>query len=331
MRTFLVLVALPCLLSAQYSFYACASNAKEYVVGAKLPPSGLFRHSAATRTDAWLHTGFNLPFLFSLDYDRADPTILYLAAGNGLIRASNRGAQWKILTGSDITEIRDVAVDPNTPGIIYFAYSHGIRVSQDRGATWTEIGATLHRRFTESIRVDRTNSGVVLAGGEEGVFRTVDNGAHWKLSGAAGFQIMKIEQSPHEPCLWLAATQGGGLFRSTDCGVTFESFGRIGVGHTLYDVAFDPLDPARIAVAGWDVGVAISDDRGLTWRTRNAGLPAPEVLSFAFDPVHRGRIYASVHEEALFVSGDYGLTWKRGGLEGSDVARMKFIPEPKSK
>ena len=72
----------------------------------------------------------------------------------------------------------------------------------------------------------------------------------------------------------MAATQGGGLFVSTDCGVTFESAGNLGVGRNLYDIAFDPTAPNRIAVAGWGVGVAVSEDLGKTWQLRNAGLPS---------------------------------------------------------
>ena len=69
MRWLFALAALPVSLSAQYTLYTCASAAKEYVVGAKLPASGLFRK---TPSGAWEHAGFNLPFLFALDYDPAD-------------------------------------------------------------------------------------------------------------------------------------------------------------------------------------------------------------------------------------------------------------------
>jgi hypothetical protein len=34
------------------------------------------------------------------------------------------------------------------------------------------------------------------------------------------------------------------------------------VGRNLYDIAFDSASPNRIAVAGWGVGVAVSEDRG---------------------------------------------------------------------
>jgi photosystem II stability/assembly factor-like uncharacterized protein len=320
----LAALLLPAPAAAQFTLYACGITSKDYVVGAKLPPSGLF---AKTAQEAWRHVGFNHPLISAVDFDPADPSVLYLAAGNGLLRVSDHGERWKILTGSDVTELMDVAVDPHAPRTIYFGHTAGIQVTHDGGATWGDSGAALHRRFTAAIRVDRSRRGVLVAGGEEGVFRSQDGGQSWRLSGAAGIQVRRIEQSPHDACWWLAATEGGGLFRSADCGATFESAGNLGVGRNLHDIAFDPADPDRVAVAGWGVGIAVSDDQGKTWGLRNSGLPSTSLWSVVFDPAHPGRMYASVHEEALFVSTDYGRTWTKDGLEGSAIFRMKFVPE----
>jgi len=324
MRWLLLVFVLPLSVAAQYNLYTCMVTSKDYVVGARLPPSGIFVKSGG---GAWRHAGFNHPFISALDYDPADPSTVYVAAGNGLLQVRELGTRWKILTGSEVTELRDVAVDRNRPGTIYFSHTAGIRVTHDRGATWQDASAGLHRKYTDAIRVDRRRTGILVAGNEEGIFRSEDDGKSWRLAGAAGIQILRIEQSPHDACFWLAATQGSGLFASTDCGVSFESNGNLGVGRNLYDIAFDPASANRIAVAGWGVGVAVSEDRGKTWQTRNAGLPGNSVWSVAFDPAKPGRLYASVHEEALYVSQDYGATWAKDGLEGSRVFRMVFVPE----
>jgi photosystem II stability/assembly factor-like uncharacterized protein len=316
-----ILLALPA--AGENTLYTVMVTAKDYVVGAKLPPSGLFLKRAAE----WRHAGFNHPFLYGIDYDPQDPSTVYVAAGNGLMRVTEHGERWKILTGSDVTELLDVTVDRNSPGTIYFTHSAGIRVSHDRGATWKEIATGLRRKYTAAIRVDSRRSGILLAGTERGLFRSEDEGKSWRLAGAEGIQIMRVEQSPHDACYWLASTQGNGLFASTDCGATFESNGNLGVGRNIYDIAFDPADANRIAVAGFGIGVAISEDRGKTWQPRNAGLPHDGVWSVAFDPEKRGRIYTSVHQEAVFLSDNNGQTWTRDGLEGSAVYRMKFVPE----
>jgi photosystem II stability/assembly factor-like uncharacterized protein len=322
-RWLMLLALLPLPAIGQYTLYTCMVTSKGYVVGAKLPPSGLFLKSAGE----WRHAGYNHPLLTALDYDPRDPSAVYVAAGNGLLRVTEHGERWKILTGSDVTELLDVSVDRNTPGTIYFSHTAGIQVTHDSGATWQDAGAGLRRKYTAAIRVDRQRGGTLIAGNEEGIFRSEDGGKHWSLAGAAGYQVLHIEQSPHDPCHWLAATEGGGLFASTNCGATFESNGNLGVGRNIYDIAFDAASKSRIAVAGWGTGVAISEDRGKTWQLRDAGLPAVSVWSVVFDPAKPGRVYASVHEEALYVSEDYGLSWKKDGLEGSAVFRMKFVPE----
>jgi photosystem II stability/assembly factor-like uncharacterized protein len=324
MRWLFLLAMLPLPVWGQYTLYTCMVTSKDYVVGAKLPPSGIFLKTVAGE---WRHAGYNHPFISALDYDPADPGTLYVVAGNGLIRVRERGERWKILTGSDVTELLDVSVDRHAPGAIYFSHTAGIRCSRDGGATWQDASAGLHRKYTQAIRVDSRKSGVLVAGNEEGIFRSEDGGKRWRLAGAAGFQVLRIEQSPHDACYWMASTQGGGLFVSTDCGVSFESGGNLGAGRNLADIAFDAAAAKRIAVAGWGVGVAISEDLGKTWQLRNAGLPSNAVWSVAFDPAKAGRIYAGVHEEALYVSQDYGKTWARDGLEGSRVYRMKFVPE----
>ncbi len=324
MRWLFLLAMLPVPAAGQYTLYTCMVTSKGYVVGAKLPPSGIFRKSSGGE---WRHAGFNNPFVNALDFDPRDPGTLYVAAGNGLMRVTNRGERWKILTGSEVTELLDVAVDRNAPGTVYFTHSAGIRVTHDGGATWSDAAAGLHRKYSQAIRVDSRRSGVLIAGNEEGIFRSEDGGKVWKPAGASGYQVLHVEQSPHEPCRWLAATEGGGLFASSDCGVSFESSGNLGVGRNIADIAFDAASAERVAVAGWGIGVALSEDGGKTWQARNTGLPSNSVWSVGFDPATPGRMYASVHEDALYVSQDYGRTWSKDGLEGSRVFRMRFVPE----
>ncbi|MDZ4797349.1 MAG: hypothetical protein SGI92_04255 [Bryobacteraceae bacterium] len=327
MRWLALLPAL--LLSAEaqtWSLYVCMATTKDYVVGAKLLPSGVFRRAGASD---WRQSGHPNPFTFSLDYDRRDPSKLYLAAGNGLIALTPDQPAWRVLTSGDVTEMRDVAVSPD--GAIYYAYVRGVRVSRDAGRTWSDIGATLPNRYTEVIRVDRDHRGVLLAGTVDGIWRSDNDGASWARAGVAGFSIMDIEQSPHDPCHWMVTTERGGIFSSGDCGKTFEALGRLAVDRVLYDVAFDPTTPGRVAVAGWGLGVAISDDNGKTWTKRNATLPSDEVWSVAFDPGKKGRLFAGVHEQAMYVSEDGGLTWKPDGLEGTVITRMKFVPSEAGK
>lgn len=324
-RAFFALL-LFCPLHAQHVLYSCASTSREYVVGSKLQGSGLFRKAA---DGSWQQVGYNHPFLSAVDADSS--SLLYLAGGNGLIRATEQGQRWTILTGSDVTELRDVAVDRHSPATVYFAHVAGIRMTRDGGATWRELSGGLPRKYTEALRVDRTRAGVLLAGGEAGIYRSEDAGSTWRLAGAAGHPVTRIEQSPHDPCWWLAGTQAGGLFSSRDCGRTFEASGRVGYGHTVYDLAFDPQRRDRVALAVWGLGVLVSEDAGQTWKARMRGLPGTEVESLAWDPDHPSLLYVSIHELALYVSDDAGMNWRKDGLEGGVITRLRFIPERPAK
>lgn len=308
----------------RHTLHACVVNAKSWVVGAKLTASGLIRYDEA---QGFQQLGFVNPMILAADYDRRDPSVLYLAAGNGLIRATEGGRKWRITTGWDVTELRDVTVDPNTPGTVYFSHTAGIRKSTDGGANWQPADTGIREKYCETLQADRARAGRVVAGCVNGVFLTEDGGATWRRTGAEGIQVRRVAQSPHQSEEWLAGTQMAGLLRSIDGGRSWEAAGDVAVERNLYDIAFDPTQPGRIALAGWGTGVLVSEDNGKSWERRGRGLPRWEIWSVAFDPGHPGRLYANVHEEALFVSDDSGVTWRKAGLDGAFIYRLHFFPE----
>jgi photosystem II stability/assembly factor-like uncharacterized protein len=322
MLVLLLVAAAPA--QTRHTLHACVVNAKSWVVGAKLAASGLIRYDEA---QGFQQLGFVNPMILAADYDRSDPTVLYLAAGNGLIRATERGRKWRITTGWDVTELRDVTVDPNTPATVYFAHTAGISKTTDGGTTWQPADTGIREKYCETIQADRNRAGRVVAGCVNGVFLTEDGGATWRRTGAEGIQVRRVAQSPHQPDEWLAGTQMAGLLRSTDGGRTWESAGDVAVERNLYDIAFDPTRPGRIALAGWGTGVLVSEDNGKSWERRSHGLPRWDIWSVAFDPDRPGRLYSNVHEEALYVSDDAGRTWRKAGLDGAFIYRLHFFPE----
>src|SRR4051794_23023116 len=115
MQWFWILALLAPPVQGQPVLYGCGSFSSDYVVGSKMPSSGLFRKQPDGQ---WLHLGYKNPFLSGVVSDGSN---LYLAAGNGVIRLS--GESWRVLTGSDITEVREIDA---APGALYYAYAHGI-------------------------------------------------------------------------------------------------------------------------------------------------------------------------------------------------------------
>jgi len=319
-----LLAAVGAAAAATHTLYVCGATSKGYVVGAPLLPSGLFLRDAG---GSWKQLGFKHPFIKAVDYDPRDPNILYIAAGNGCIRSADGGRSWRITTGWDMTELLDVSVDAHQPDHIYIGLPDGIGFSPDQGRTWTRRDAGIRRKFTQAVRVDRAQGGRVLAGTELGVFLSEDEGRSWREVGAAGLMVTHLAQSSHDPRQWLATTQRGGLFATSDRGLTWNAVNGVPADRTLYMAAFDPRQAGRLLVCGWGPGVLVSEDGGRSWQARSTGLPSRKVWSAGFDPDVPGRLYASVHEEAVFVSPDSGRTWKRSGLEGSIVSSLAFVPE----
>jgi hypothetical protein len=320
------LVALSSLAAAaEYDFFVCANVNRNYVIGSKIvTTNGIFRRDAA---GAWRHLGVNDTGISAVAFDPRDRNVIYTSGLNGLWRSLDGGGHWRICNDWDMTEARDVAVDPNAPDHVYLALPDGIGVSTDRGQTIArrENGLPARGKYTQAIAVDRTRAGRVLAGCETGVYLTEDGARHWRRVLAARDTVYDVQQSPHDPQLWIAATHALGAWQSADGGNTWEKLAGAPSQHPWYNVTFDPTDPRRLALGGWTPGVWTSEDGGRTWSERNAGLPADHhVWRVGVDPA--GKLYASVAAETLFVSADFGRSWQPDTLAGSQVNKFLLLP-----
>lgn len=305
-----------------YDLLACAIRSRDWVPGRKLEAAGLLFRWASGQ---WGQRGAPHTLIETLDYDPRDPRVLYLAAGDGCLRSRDSGYTWTVTTDETMTELRDLSVDPHQPDHVYIALPDGVAVTRDQGATWRRLDLGVPRPFTKTIRVDRTRAGRLLAGAEQTLLLSEDAGASWREV-ARGDLFTDLVQSPHEPQWWVATLQRGGLLESRDGGRSWRRVGGVPGDRTLYNAAFDPLRPGRLAVAAWDAGVLVSDDGGQTWTARQQGLPSGRVWRVAFDPGRPDRLFAALWEEAVFVSEDGGRHWRRDGLDGSMVYDLVFVP-----
>ena len=80
------LVAVLCY-GADWTLYVCAATTKNYVVGAKLLPSGLFSRQGA---NDWRLQGHPNPFTFALDYDPNDPIVGLCSRGERVAANTTR-------------------------------------------------------------------------------------------------------------------------------------------------------------------------------------------------------------------------------------------------
>jgi photosystem II stability/assembly factor-like uncharacterized protein len=189
-------------------------------------------------------------------------------------------------------------------------------------------------RGVHAIR--RVNGGI-LAGTDDGVYRSSDAGRSWQPSGCAGRIIREIAPAPRDARVVYAGTQPAGLYRSDDGGhawAEIDSLGRVpGAEHwglpndptasRALAIAFDPAQPARYWVGVEVGGILETSDDGATWRATLVG-QNPDIHGVVRDPARPDVLYATtgfgrVGENGLpeekspagvYRSDDGGSTWR---------------------
>lgn len=317
------------LAAPQYDLYLCAAfNNGSRVMGSKDGTSnGVFLR---TGPDEFKHVGINYPLAISATFDPRDANVFYVACLSGVLRTLDGGKSWRLVTGWDETEPKSIAVDPNEPDTVYTGLPDGIVVSRDRGQTWQrrERGLPERGKYTQVVRTDRERRGRALIGCESGIYLTENGAESWKLVLGTAETVDDIQQSPHDPKVWIAVTQSAGALRSSNGGVAWKKIEQVPSDKALYNVAFDVRDARRLAIASWSHGLLVSEDGGSTWTARNAGLPGPaRVWRTAIDP-DSGQLYAAVFGEGLYVSSDFGHSWRPvAGMQGASVQTFTFVPK----
>jgi hypothetical protein len=149
---------------------------------------------------------------------------------------------------------------------------------------------------------------------------TNDVSGEWTFLGLGDETITAIAVNPCNAghilagSLWnFSAGRQGKIFRSTDCGETWE---QVWEGGRITQIVFDPKNP-RIVYAN-PFGMIRSMDGGKTWSEINNGLaghldPVTSVIAVAVDPDNSERIYAGTGGTGLgwlFYSDNRGNEWK---------------------
>ena len=316
--------------SPKHDLYVCAVVNRNYVIGSKITTtSGLHVREA---NGQWVHVGINDPSVFAVSFDPRDHDTFYTAAMNGALRTTNGGKSWRVMTGWDITEPKDICVDPHNPDRVYLAHPGGIAVSDDRGMNWTrrERGLPDRGKYTQSVEVDRFRNGHILAGCESGIYLSQNDARSWRRTLATEETVNDVQQSPNDPDIWAAVTQSAGAFISRNGGRSWSAFDQVPSEAALYNIAFDPTDPDRLAIGSYTYGVLVTEDGGATWSSRNEGLPEPNrIWRVGIDP-DSGSLLASLYQKALYESSDFGKTWKQAGLEGSAINSFVFLPKTRN-
>ena len=303
------------------TIYACVLSTKNYVVGAKNSPSGLFVSRDVGKT--WQHVGWkNIRCFGFVMNPQSIGKIFYLASGNGVLRTMDAGSHWRILTDWRETEIQEVLVHPKTPRKLIIGTPYGVFRSEDGGRSWTSSNtglATIDNQFVSALVMDRSNPTHLLLGSESGLFESEDGGKIWMSKGFTGIPVLDLRQDAFNSSVFYAGTEDHGVYRSTDKGRQWiRSRGKI-EDETVYVVAVDPDRKGVLYAGTFAHGVYKSTDGGKHWKNAGRGLQKKTVHALAVYPKNSEVIFAGTAGSGIYTSSNGGKDWHVSGLPGAEV------------
>ncbi len=268
---------------------------------------GIFRSVDAAAT--WEQLAATAPptpaWSFAIDPDSG---VVYAATNQGVLRFEPQGARLRLAyTGLNQLRAQAVALDPQTGHLYAGAWNEGVWRSTDRGATWRPLNAGLRSMRIQTLRMD-ADGRRLLAGTESGVFYLETGKDVWQAARATPASrnviSLAVDQMTGEV---YAGTSGGGVFRSSDDGTSWQAVS-IGLGNGLAQTIALDRGGGMIYV-GTPQGVFRSPLNPIRWQLSGAELAGVDVASIVAD-ARSGYLFAVTGRGDVFRSIDQGASWQ---------------------
>ena len=222
----------------------------------------------------------------SVAIDPADPKIIYAGTWHLPWKTTDGGEHWANIKQGviDDSDVFSIILDPKDPSVVYASACSGIYKSQNGGEKFQKVqGIPSTARRTRVLMQDPQNLNIVFAGTTEGLFRTGDSGATWIRTTGPEVIVNDVYVDPSNTNRVLMATDRGGVLASNDGGYSFLPTNNGFSARQITSYVGDAAQPANIYVGvvndkAWG-GVFFSDNGGLTWSQRSAGLNGQDVFS----------------------------------------------------
>jgi photosystem II stability/assembly factor-like uncharacterized protein len=269
----------------------------------------------------------------------------------GFTQAGGQVNVW-IPRGPEGGSIRRPVIDPQNPGTIYASVGGRLYQTTDSAGHWNDLGVP----SVTILAVDPRNSRTLHGANNNTLYKSTDGGLTWSkpgpgLPGSCGPLSFSFVIDPsntstlYAGCPGTNSNGGGGLFKSTDAGATWNaaSSGLPAVraspnepwppNVSVIALAIDPVHgwrhgeaarpptlthpPTLYAVIGADPfhggGLFQSTDGAASWNAVNSGLPnSLYIEAVAVDPQNPNTLYVGGNTGA-FRSTDGAASWTRAG------------------
>ena len=213
---------------------------------------------------------------------------------------------------------------------LILATQKGIVICEREGSDWREALRGLPDRVSTSLAA---RGDVILAGTENGIFRSSDMGKTWHEAshGLATRHVRWIAYHPNKSDLVLAGTEPANIFVSHDDGATWRACPEVAQlrDQLRWSLPYSPeagcvrgfaFHGSRVYAAVEVGGVLISEDHGETWRLAEGSDGKPDLQGppepFVYPDVHSLEVHPSSPElvyaptgGGFYRSNDGGKTW----------------------
>jgi len=295
---------------------------------------GLFRSNDGGRS--WQQSGAQLDARVDALAATPNERALYLGMSSGaVLRSRDAGVTWQEWGALP----RDgmfyaLELSPTYPRTFWAGAQSGLYRSDDGGRGWQLAADNVGAHAIHALAV--TPAGTLYIGTEDGVFVSTDAGQHWRprRDGLPARAVLSLSIFPPNPQILYASTDGKGIYRSDDGGLSWRPAGWD--GHIIPQVAVDPVDAGRVYVRVAFERMYVSEDvtsgGGATWSPRWEGQQTTtEVTSFAISP-HAApdseRVLFAGAAVELYRSADGAASWHAIGheLAGESVFHLAVDP-----
>jgi len=236
--------------------------------------------------------------VYSLLVAPEDPRTIVAGTWRRAYRSTDGGESWQpAFEGMYYdTHLFSLHPVPSEPEQVWTSTCGWVYRSDDLGASWRRFEEGFDHRRAVSFQV--LPNGRLLTGTVEGIHVSLDGGEHWHRRTDPGVVAQALAHHPANPDLVLAGTEGGGVWRSDDGGMSFHPTSR-GMTNLRVPALLPRGDELLIAVrdAGHASGLYRLDGAGFA---HEAEVPAVLALADA-----GGRAYAA-SERGLFERGGGG-------------------------
>ncbi len=219
-----------------------------------------------------------------------------LGYGDGVYKSTDGGKAWKNMGLKDSRQIGNILIDPRNSDIIFVAAEgsvwgpggdRGLYKSTDGGKSWKKVLEISENTGVNNVLLDPRNPDVMYAsseqrrrhvftkiggGPETAIYKSANAGETWdKLKSglpAGDMGGIGLAISPVDPDMIYAiieATDGGGFYRSTDRGASWQKMSdHTAQGQYYNEITCDPKDADK--VYSTETITQVTEDGGKTWR-----------------------------------------------------------------